>query len=142
MLNQNSPILWKEEVPLNPLYFCITASNILVLSAPLVAGIEMTVVQYPRGPGRLVSCSGRSRFQMGGRNGIRCQMGMAHQYHCRDPLSHCCFHWERGRVLCRIERYMGRSQQGGWNRLGWEDHHRWSRSLVDLGCRSDLRYRL
>ena len=81
---------------------------------------------------------GSSRFQMGGRSGIRCQMGMAVQYHGRlDPLS--CFHWEWGTVLGRFERCMGLGQ-GCLNRLGRED--RLGLSLVDLEDRSGLGYRL
>ena len=82
--------------------------------------------------------AGRTRFQMGGRSGIRCQMGMAHQYHCRrDPLNR--FHWELGTVLCRIERCMGLGQ-GCLNRLGRED--RLGLSLVDLEYRSGLSHLL
>ena len=82
--------------------------------------------------------AGRTRFQMGGRNDIRCQMGMAHQYQCRrDHLNR--FHWEQGTVLCRIERCMGLGQ-GRLNRLGRED--RLGLSLVDLEYWSGLGYQL
>ena len=78
---------------------------------------------------------GRTLFQMGG---IRCQMGMAHQYQCgRDPLDR--FHWGRGTVLGRVERCMDLGQ-GCLNHLGRED--RQGLSLVDLEYQSGLRYRL
>ncbi len=102
------------------------------------------VVQCPRGHLGLcggIQCQvvgGIIRFQMGERSGVRCQMGMAHQYQCRcDPLN--CFHWERGMVLCQFERCMGLGQ--GWlSHLGRE--HRLGLGLVDLGYRSGLSYRL
>ena len=122
--------------------YCITAPSRSLIQVPstlLVGGIWM-VVQCPRG--RVVLCGGIqcriTRFQMGDRSGVRCQMGMAHQYQCRrDPLNR--FHWGRGMVLCRFERCMGLDQ--GWlSRLGRE--HRLGLSLVDLGYRSGLSYRL
>ena len=72
---------------------------------------------------------GGTRFQMGGRSGIRCQMGMA--------LNR--FHWKWGTMLGRVEKCMGLGQ-ARLNRLGRED--RLGLSLVDLEYRSGLGYRL
>lgn len=107
----------------------------MVQSTLLVVGTGMIVVQYPKGRGRFrVGDRSGIRFRMDeDRSGIQCQMGMVHQY--RDHLSRC-FHWERGRVLCRIERCMGLGCLGGWNRPGW------GLSLVGLEYRFGLRYRL